>query len=359
MTDRAKLGWPGQISAEIITLAFLTTIQNPSLNFASAGDLCTPISNSSLFYCSQLEADIKTCQQEHGKSIVLSIGGATYSEGGFSNASIATSAANNIWSIFGPIVPGRNVFRPFGSSVIDGFDFDFESNVQNMIPFANQLRSLMDADMVSTGKQWLLTAAPQCPYPDAADGPMLAGKVHFDAIWVQFYNNYCGVQSFIPGASTQNNFNFDTWNTWAKNVSLNPNVKVFLGIPGASGAGSGYTSGSKLASAISYCKGFPSFGGVMIWDMSQVWANSGFLDSVTEDLGGYTPSPSTTSFTSPATLTTKTTPPTITTSPPSTTSSPGLLGQWAQCGGQGYSGPIVCHPPYKCVALSVWWSQCE
>lgn len=281
------------------------------------------------------------------------MGGATYTEGGFSSEAMANSAADNIWSIFGPMVSGRNVSRPFGSSVIDGFDLDFESTVQNMIPFANKLRSLMDADKASTNRHWLLTAAPQCPYPDAANGPMLAGKVYFDAIWVQFYNNYCGVQSFVPGAGTQNNFNFDTWDTWAKSVSLNPNVKIILGIPGGPGGGSGYTSGSKLASIIDYCKSFSSFGGVMIWDMSQVWANSGFLDSVAQDLGGNASAPSTT------TSTPKTTPPTTTTSSPLTTSTTKLPGQWAQCGGKGYDGPTACDPPYKCVTLSVWWSQCE
>jgi chitinase len=73
-----------------------------------------------------------------------------------------------------------------------------------MVPFANQLRSLMDANAASTGKKWYLTAAPQCPYPDSADNTMLNGAVYLDAIWVQFYNNYCGLQSYIAGVSTQN-----------------------------------------------------------------------------------------------------------------------------------------------------------
>jgi chitinase len=155
-----------------------------------------------------------------------------------------------------------------------------------MVPFANQLRSVMTASSATTGKQYFLTAAPQCPYPDAADGSMLAGAVSFDAIWVQFYNNYCGLGSFTVGSSTQNNFNFATWDNWAKTVSLNPNVKIILGIPGSpTAAGSGYESGSTLADIISYSKSFSSFGGVMIWDMSQVYSNSGFLAQVSSDLG--------------------------------------------------------------------------
>jgi chitinase len=135
-----------------------------------------------------------------------------------------------------------------------------------MAPFANQLRSLMDANAASTGKKWMLTAAPQCPYPDVADNDMLNGAVYFDAIWVQFYNNYCGINSYISGSSIQNNFNFATWDNWAKTVSRNKAVKIFLGIPGApTAAGSGsYQPASTVANIITYSKRFSSFGGVMI-----------------------------------------------------------------------------------------------
>ena len=215
------------------------------------------------------------------------------------------------------------------------------------------------------GKPYYLTAAPQCPYPDAADGPMLAGQVYFDAVLVQFYNNYCGVQSFTPGTSTQNNFNFNTWDNWAKTVSLNPNVKVLLGVPGSpSAAGSGYESASALAPVISYCKGFSSFGGVMTWDMSQVYANPGWLDGVSSDLGGTPPPPPPPPPPpSTSTTTTLTTLLTVTTTPPTTTTNPAtpcgtLVPQYSQCGGIGYTGCTTCAPPWTCKPNSVWWSQC-
>ena len=207
----------------------------------------------------------------------MSIGGATYTEGGFSSSDQAVSIAQQIWATFGPEQYGSSALRPFGSASVNGFDLDFESTVNNAVPFANELRSLMDA----TGQQYFLTAAPQCPYPDAADNPMLSGGVYFDAIWVQFYNNYCGLQSYTPGSSTQNNFNFDTWDNWAHTVSANPNVKVLLGVPGnTAAAGSGYEPASTVAEIIQYCKQFSSFGGVMTWDASQAESNSGFLDAI-------------------------------------------------------------------------------
>lgn len=113
---------------------------------------------------------------------------------------------------------------------------------------------------------------------------MLDGAVSFDAIWVQFYNNYCGVNAYEAGASTQN-YNFETWDTWAKNTSANPNVKVFVGVPGNTGAaGTGYLSASALQPVLEYSASFSSFGGVMIWDASQAYANSGFISGIASDL---------------------------------------------------------------------------
>ena len=152
-----------------------------------------------------------------------------------------------------------------------------------MVTFGQTLRTLMDAD--TSNKTFYLTAAPQCPYPDAADNPMLNGTVAFDAIFVQFYDNYCGLQSFQANTTNQTNFNMDVWDTWAKTLSKNPEVLVFLGVPaGPTAAGSGYTPLEQLKPIIQYCQGFSSFGGVMMWDMSQASANDGFLPGVKSTL---------------------------------------------------------------------------
>ncbi|KAH6672159.1 glycoside hydrolase superfamily [Halenospora varia] len=276
-------------NANIIPIAFLTSLTNPTVNVANQGATCTMISE-----------DIQVCQSQFNKTIILSLGGATYAEGGFTSSTQAISSAQQIFSIFGP-PSSSSTARPFGNAIINGFDFDFESTVSNMVPFAQTLRSLMDSDIANSGREWILVAAPQCVYPDAADGEMLAGPVFFDAVFVQFYNNFCGTPGFVPGATTQTRFNIDVWDTWAKTISLNPNVKVFLGIPGsASAAGSGYVSGTALGQIIAFCKGFSSFGGVMIWDESQADANAGFLDSITGFLGipaSPAPAPTTTTTT--------------------------------------------------------------
>ncbi|KAI1463116.1 glycoside hydrolase family 18 protein [Daldinia caldariorum] len=264
----------------IIPIAFMNGIKTPITNFANAGDNCTTYEGTQLLKCPQLEEDIKTCQSQ-GKTILISIGGATYTEGGFSDSASAESAAQSVWDLFGSDTSKPN--RPFLSAVVDGFDFDLESVTQNFAPFASKLRSLMDAD---SSKKYYLSGAPQCPYPDAAMNDMLNGVISFDFIMIQFYNNYCGVSSFVQGSMTQNNFNFQTWDDWAKNTSKNKNVKILLGVPANTGAGAGYEPAGALAPVIQYSKQFSSFGGVMMWDMSQLFKNSGFLDSVYASLTG-------------------------------------------------------------------------
>jgi chitinase len=88
----------------------------------------------------------------------------------------------------------------------------------------------------------------------------------------------------------------------------------------------------------------------MIWDMSQIYANSGFLNSVAADLG----------LPAATTMVTSTRPATTTTRPGTTpTGAPGTVNQWGQCGGQGWTGATVCVAPYNCVVSSVWWSDCR
>ncbi|KAK4228584.1 endochitinase 33 [Podospora fimiseda] len=362
----------------IIPLAFLHVIKNPTaINFSNAGDNCTTFPNSQLLKCPEIEADIIACQQTYNKTILLSIGGATYTESGFTSPDEATTFATLMWQMFGPPSSSTpaSVNRPFGQASVDGFDLDIEAVSKNMVPFTVQLRKLMDLDTGTSRRKYYLSAAPQCPFPDAAMGEVLASSdTRFDFVSVQFYNNYCGVQSYVPGNSEQFNFNFGTWDTWARNKT---GVKVLLGVPGsASATGSGYISGDSLKEVVRYVKGFASFGGIMVWDMSQVYGNPGFLDSIASALSVPPLPPSTTtttritstSTTSPiptgtriativttfTTFTTTTT--TITSASPTDT---GVVPQWGQCGGVDYTGSTKCVSPWVCREISKWWSHCN
>ncbi|RHZ63197.1 hypothetical protein CDV55_106317 [Aspergillus turcosus] len=272
---------------DVFQLSFVTRISGaaglPEIDFANQESHCTVYPGTNLLNCPEIGEDIKLCQQK-GKTVLISIGGAASTERGFASEAAAIEAANKMWQIFGPVNAGNTAYRPFGDAVIDGFDFDFESSVTNMVPFANQLRRLMDA---SAGRKYYLTAAPQCMFPDVANQEMLNGAVAFDAIWVQFYNNYCGANAFSFGSMQQGSFNFDLWDAWAKSQSKNKQVKVFMGLPGnAAAAGTGYVAAEQLREVVSWSKAFSSFGGIMVWDASSMYANQGYLESVKTTLTG-------------------------------------------------------------------------
>lgn len=287
----------GSTKFNIIPVAFLISLRDPLINLANGNDNCTTFPGSQALSCPQVAEDIKTCQTKHGKTVMLSIGGATYNEGGFGSAGEARTAAETVWNLFGPNLKTAN--RPFGSAVVDGFDFDFESATKNMVPFAQHLRELMDA--APNTKKYYLSAAPQCPFPDLADSEMLAGEVSFDFVMVQFYNNFCGVQNFVAEAAktvaggllggggsarkreqtNQAAFNFAAWDAWARGKTLdgsrgskNPDVKILLGVPASkTAASSGFLEPAMLKPVVEYCASFPSFGGIMMWDMSHLFSS--------------------------------------------------------------------------------------
>ncbi|THH09867.1 hypothetical protein EW145_g1710 [Phellinidium pouzarii] len=239
----------------------------PSINLANT---CNPTDNATfpgtdLPDCSALASDIETCQSM-GKIVTISLGGATGSVG-FSSDSQAESFAETIWNLF---LGGSSDTRPFGSAVLDGVDLDIEGGSSASYPaFVNQIRSLSSG----ASKTYYVTAAPQCPFPDASLGSVL-NSANFDAVYVQFYNNVCGLNNF----DLAQDWDFGLWDNWARTMSPNPNAKVYIGAPASSSAaGSGYLSPDALgAIAAQMRNSFPSFGGVMLWDVSQAYANDRF-----------------------------------------------------------------------------------
>ncbi|KAL2846091.1 glycoside hydrolase superfamily [Aspergillus pseudoustus] len=283
---------------DVIILAFLITVNGPGgapeMDFASASGGCETFPGTNLKNCPEIGTDITQCQSKN-KTILLSLGGATYSEGGFTSTAAAEAGADLIWATFGPppaAGASSQAHRPFGNATLDGYDLDFEAAVSNMGTFATKMRTLADAETAKTGgtRKFYLTAAPQCPFPDVADRDILNtdASAAIDAVWVQFYNNYCGVNAYSQG--NVGNFNFETWDKWALSESKNPHVKVYLGVPANTGAaGTGYLPISSLAPVIQYSKQFVSFGGVMMWDVSQAYGNQGFLPGVKAALKGSNP----------------------------------------------------------------------
>ncbi|KAF9270513.1 glycoside hydrolase family 18 protein [Marasmius fiardii PR-910] len=261
-------------SIDVIPIAFVNVFFGPggvpSMNLANT---CNPTDNATfpgtnLPNCQSLASDIKTCQSK-GKILTLSLGGATGSVG-FQSDDQANQFAQTIWNLF---LGGSSSTRPFGDAVLDGVDLDIEGGTSDhYATFVNGIRS-----RASGGKKYYITAAPQCVYPDGALGGVL-NSANFDAVYAQFYNNPCGLTHF----NEPNGWNFGIWDQWARTVSPNSNVKVYIGAPASStAAGSGYVDPTTLKNiAVQMRNSFPSFGGVMLWDASQAVHNGNYHTAI-------------------------------------------------------------------------------
>ncbi|KAJ7636393.1 glycoside hydrolase family 18 protein [Roridomyces roridus] len=249
---------------------FFSTGGLPEINLANTCGIANGVfPGTSLANCQFLAADIEACQQRN-KIVTLSLGGGTGIDALASDTQ-GIAFANTIWDLF---LGGSSDTRPFGSAVLDGVDLDIEAgSPTGFAAFVNQIRNLS----VGANKQYFVTAAPQCPFPDAHLGDAL-NAANFDAIYVQFYNNACGISTpdvsvqfiFIRGISSPpgQTFDFWAWDTWAKTVSPNKNVKIFIGAPASPAAADGYIDAETLgALAVSTRSQFSSFGGVMLWSV--------------------------------------------------------------------------------------------
>ncbi|KAK9241347.1 glycoside hydrolase superfamily [Lipomyces kononenkoae] len=262
-------------SVDIVILSFMMTFYAadglPEVNFANA---CSDtFSGTTLLQCEEIAQDIQTCQSM-GKKVLLSLGGAVGSYG-FSSDSEGSSFATTVWNMFGG---GTSNYRPFGTAVVDGFDLDIENgNSVGYAAFIKQIRSLYN------GGAYYISGAPQCPFPDANLGDAL-DNAWFDFVFIQFYNNYCGVNN-------PSQFNYDSdWQNWVSSTAINKDVKLFVGVPGSSSAaGSGYSTPNSLSSIVSGISDKSSLGGIMIWDASQAFTNtvdsSLFIDGIKSMLG--------------------------------------------------------------------------
>ncbi|KAF8492550.1 glycoside hydrolase superfamily [Russula emetica] len=239
-----------------IIIAFLdgfgTTGGEVQLNLANA---CSSSSDGSkkrqIADCSFMSSQIKQCQSK-GKIVTLSLGGAI-SQIGFSTDSQGRTFADKIWDMF---LSGSGQQRPFGDAILDGVDLDIEQGVpRGYAAFVNRLR-----DHAANGTNQLYTAYIGQALNDAP----------FDAVYVQFYNNYCGLA--------------DPKGPMGKNGSANPDIKVYIGAL-AGQEGSGYVDSNTLAGYITYAqRTWSSFGGVMLWEASLAVANNNYHKAVKNSL---------------------------------------------------------------------------
>lgn len=256
---------------DVINIAFVHLMSTgspsrPGLNLAFHCETTFP-GYPFLLNCPSIGNDIATCQRR-GVKIFISIGGATFGDS-FTSETAASNFATQIWNMY--LGGSDSAFqRPFGSVKLDGVDLDIEAgSYVGWGTFAVKLREFYENDKAKT---YYISGSPQCVFEDFFLGPQPSGSSYnkyaltfgrFDWINIQFYNNFCNA----GGA----NFNFATWNNWAKTSK----VQLIMGVPGSSrSAGTGYNSASKvkeilqqLHSTYGPAKG-GWFSGLMVWDVS-------------------------------------------------------------------------------------------
>ncbi|XP_019190812.1 PREDICTED: acidic endochitinase-like [Ipomoea nil] len=229
----------------IVNIAFLTfdSHRNPVLNLAGH---CGPGSNP----CTVLSDQIRACKSQ-GIKLMLSIGGAGVGNYSLSSPEDAKNVAQYLWDNY---LGGQSPSRPLGDAVLDGIDFDIESG-------GGQFYDDLARALKAFGTNVLLTAAPQCPFPDQNLQAAINTGL-FDYVWVQFYNNPNAACQYSDGNTA------DILNSWNNNWSNIPAQKVLMGLPASHDAA--YLGGFIPADVLTFqvlpaIKGSTKYGGVMLW----------------------------------------------------------------------------------------------
>lgn len=127
---------------------------------------------------------------------------------------------------------------------------------------AQTLRSNFAA---STTKDYYLSSAPQCPFPDLSNPQEVV--LLCDFVFVQFYNNKpceIGSAGFVDSV--------ELWSAALTKSSLSPQPKLYIGAPSWSLAGPsayaniGSPKGMHGVAQQVKALGLPNLGGLMYWD---------------------------------------------------------------------------------------------
>lgn len=279
-------------SYDIINIGFVNVFPDqgaggwPGTNFGNAcwGDVYENkgVNTSLLKTCPNIGPDVIACQQTYGKKIFLSIGGGSPNDYYVKNDKSGKKFANFLWAAFGPKSAAKaNVPRPWGDAGVDGFDFDIE-NLMDPAPQANYQTSGYAAMITQfknvlfpqdASKAYYISGAPQCVIPDSHLSEVLA-SAWFDFFAIQFYNTpSCSARAGISKTKGQD----ISYKTWTTQSSLNPNVKMSIGLPGSTTAAidpSYYLTPAEAQTLVKKFWGNKKFGGIMVWEATAAQTNA-------------------------------------------------------------------------------------
>ncbi|KAK4444831.1 glycoside hydrolase superfamily, partial [Podospora aff. communis PSN243] len=203
------------LNQDIIILGFLTAISYNSSPFprlelsASCPNAPTPLMTQfapGLAHYPLLEEEIRLCQLRYGKKVMMSLGGRDKVLE-LRSESEARGFADLVWGLFGPVGSVDGGLRPFGAAVIDGIDLDkSDGRPAYWDVFGAQLRARFAQDK---SKDYFLSAAPQCAFPDTSIP--LGYLLQCNFVWPQFFNS--------PRCEISSDGFLDTLALWSRALS--------------------------------------------------------------------------------------------------------------------------------------------
>ncbi|KAG9808869.1 carbohydrate-binding module family 18 protein, partial [Aureobasidium melanogenum] len=277
-------------NVDIVNIGFINVFPDqgaggwPGSNFGNAcgSETYTYNGTKTQLYsnCPDIGTDIAICQQLYGKKVLLSIGGGYPTNYFIKDDTSAVNFAEFLWGAFGPVKSewtSTGGPRPFGTAVVDGFDFDIESELSSAPVVDGKTLTNYKTNgyvkMITTFKNTLypqdsmkpyyISGAPQCTVPDAH----FAGVVEnawFDFLFIQYYNTAaCSARQAISSGT------FKGYNDWTGVQSRNADLKLYVGLPGSTAASSDasyYLQPSEVKTLISKVYSNTRFGGIMVWE---------------------------------------------------------------------------------------------
>ncbi|KAK4060431.1 uncharacterized protein Triagg1_10792 [Trichoderma aggressivum f. europaeum] len=394
---------------DILVLSFLDIYGTTgNIPYGNIGNSCYIGATGVPQQCDDLAASIATCQAA-GIKIILSLGGAAGSYS-LQSQSQAVAIGQYLWEAYGNS-GSTSVQRPFGNVFVNGFDFDLELNAGSQ--YYQYLISTLRSNFLSDPTNaYYITGAPQCPIPlsfPTHPNFYIAGYVTNKVL----QGNPIWEKLLVARCLTIFGFNFTTTTATVRTLVLSgcqamrlltsitgrlllpprpqktPYVrsnspirvfyqatdnlakKLFIGVPANTLAATGnaggavyYATPAQLATIVQNTRSSPAFGGIMMWDAG--YSDANVINGCTyaqeaknilltgSPCGGSQPVSS-----SLPTTTAKPTKSATSTSSATGSGPTGTVPQWGQCGGEGYTGPTQCIPPFKCVESSQWWSSCQ
>ncbi|KAF2716428.1 glycoside hydrolase family 18 protein [Polychaeton citri CBS 116435] len=249
---------------DIIVLAFLSDYGNGAAPNGYVHDCLINTDGTGSDECAAVGNDIKTCRSM-GKKIIISLGGGG-ATGYPRSQDDARGIAYTLWNSYGSPSATSNSPRPFGDAMVDGWDFDIESDT-NIVYYNDIVGRLRELSQGDTSNTYYITGAPEC-YESGGHMHDLIRSSTFDKLFIQFYNNPpCEAANYVRNIDGGDHFNFDDiYNDLQGTASAN--AGLYIGIPASEDAADNqaYIRSNELPKLLNDYKTHSGFAGVMLYD---------------------------------------------------------------------------------------------